>query len=178
MTAFAPFISSARARARLWALVAACTLLLSACGFALRQPPVMPFRTMTLSKFSANSPLASELARALEASGVDVIEPPVADPKYHVILEATTDSRDQVVATSTSSGQVRELNLRTRFGFRLLRADGSVLLPATELSLTRELTYNEQDALSKDNESTALHRDMQTDIVSQALRRLAAVQMR
>ncbi len=176
MTAFAPLFSSARARS--WALVAAATLLLSACGFALRQPPVMPFRTITLSKFSASSPLASELARALEASGVDVIEPPVKNPMQHVILEAITDSRDQIVVTSTASGQVRELSLRTRFGYRVLNADGSVLLPATELSLSRELTYNEQDALSKENESTALHRDMQTDIVSQALRRLAAAQPR
>ncbi len=163
---------------RVWALSLGAAMLLGACGFALRQPPVMPFRTITLSHFSASSPLASELARALEASGVDVIEPPVKYPKQHVILEAITDSRDQIVVTSTSSGQVRELSLRTRFGYRVLNADGSVLLPATELSLSRELTYNEQDALSKENESAALHRDMQTDIVSQALRRLAAVQPR
>lgn len=174
MTAFAT--PAPLARLRTWAFVAACAMLLSACGFALRQPPVMPFRTITLSHFSTNSPLASELARALEASGVDVIEPPVTNPKQHVILEAITDSRDQIVVTSTSSGQVRELSLRTRFSYRVLHADGSVLLPATELSLSRELTYNEQDALSKENETTALHRAMQTDIVSQALRRLAAVQ--
>jgi LPS-assembly lipoprotein len=165
-------------RLRPWALAAAATLLLSACGFALRQPPSMPFRTISLSHFSNNSPLASELAQALEASGVDVVDPPVADPARHVILEATADSRDQIVASSTVSGQVRELSLRTRFGFRLLRADGSVLLPATELSQSRELTFNEQDALAKENESAALHRAMQTDIVLQALRRLAAAPLR
>lgn len=156
----------------------AATLALSGCGFALRQPPKMPFATISLSGFQSTSPLATELAQALEDSGVDVVEPPVADPSRHVILEATTDSRDQLVVSTTSSAQVREISLRTRFAFRLLRADGSVLLPATEISLSRDLTYNEQDALAKEGEAAALHRAMQTDIVMQALRRLAAAPAR
>lgn len=169
-----------RLLSHLWsgALAASLVLGLSACGFALRQPPKMPFATISLSNFNSTSPLAGELAQALEASGVDVVEPPVADITRHVILEALVDGRDQLVVSSTSSAQVRELGLRTRFTFRLLKADGSVLIPATELSLSRELTYNEQDALAKDSESAALHRAMQTDIVSQTLRRLAAAPVR
>lgn len=168
------------ARRRLLSATLALTLLagLSACGFALRQPPKMPFATISLSNFNSTSPLAGELAQALEASGVDVVEPPVADISRHVILESLVDGRDQIVVSSTSSAQVRELSLRTRFSFRLLKADGSVLIPATELVLTRELTYNEQDALAKENESAALHRAMQTDLVLQTLRRLAAAPVR
>ena len=168
------------ARRRLLLASLALTLVagLSACGFALRQPPKMPFATISLSNFNSTSPLAGELAQALEASGVDVVEPPAADISRHVILEAIADNRDQIVVSSTASAQVRELGLRTRFSFRLLKGDGSVLIPTTELSLSRELTYNEQDALAKESESAALHRAMQTDIVLQTLRRLAAAPMR
>jgi LPS-assembly lipoprotein len=165
-------------RLLLAASLAAITWGLSACGFALRQAPQMPFETIALVGFNSTSPMAGELAQALEASGVRVVEPPIAKPETHVILQALQDSRDQIVVSSTAYGQVREMGLRTRFTFRVLNAAGQELLPDTELGLSRELTYNEQDALAKDKEATELHSDMQTDIVMQTLRRLAAVRMR
>lgn len=166
---------------------------LGGCGFSLRQGARLVFRTITLTGFAGNSPLATELARALEANGVDVVEttaqaaatlaangpatsaPNVASLNSHVIFEALADNRQQVVASSTAFGQVRDLTLRTRLSFQVLRADGSVLLPPTELLISRDLTYNEKDALAKQNESEALHRAMQSDIVSQVLRRLAVI---
>jgi LPS-assembly lipoprotein len=170
------------------ALLCLAALTLGGCGFALRQPQHLPFRSVTLSGFVSNSPLATELARALEASGVEVLETTaqaaaaasasgLANLDSHIILEARQDSRDQVVASTTAFGQVRDLSLRTRFKFRLLRADGSILRPDTELVLSRDLTYNEKDALAKQDESDALHRAMQTDIVEQVMRRLSAVSL-
>lgn len=166
---------------------------LTGCGFKLSHPPGMAFRTVALTGFAPDSPLATELARALEASGVRVVEttaqaastlapdgtvraPNPALLSRHVILESLSDSRDQVVASSTAFSQVRDMSLRTRFRFRLLRADGSVLLPPTELSLARDATFNEKDALAKQEEFEALHRAMQSDLVAQTLRRLAVVQ--
>ncbi len=169
----------------------AAALFLGGCGFKLSQPAQMGFRTVALSGFAANSPLAIELARALEASGVDVVETsaqaaalaaaasaPGQDTALmarHVILQSLGDTRDQGVASSTAFGQVRDMTLTTRFKFRLLRADGSVLLPLNELSLSRDVTFNEKDALAKQDEFDALYRAMQSDLVAQALRRLAVV---
>jgi LPS-assembly lipoprotein len=176
-------------------LLAGATL--AGCGFALRQHTALPFRTITLSGFAVDSPLAIELAHALEANGVDVVEttaqalaskvsPPAqagASPlsttnealSQHLIFDALSDTRQQIVASSTAFGQVRDLTLRTRLRYQLLRADGSVLLPPTELLLSRDVTYNEKDALSKQSEIEALHKAMQSDIVSQVLRRLSVL---
>ncbi len=182
-------------RRRALALVVAAGLSLAGtgltgCGFQLRQPPRMAFRTVALTGFSSSSPMATELARALEAAGVDVVEdsaqaaaaiaskPSEAAPSPlagHVILESLTDQRDQIVASTTAFGQVRDLTLRTRLTFRLLRADGSVLIAPTELALSRDLTYNEKDALAKQDEAEALHRAMQADLIAQVLRRCAVV---
>ena len=41
--------------------------------------------------------------------------------------------------------------------------------------LARDLTYNETDALAKQQEADFLYRAMQTDLVDQVMRRLAAV---
>lgn len=168
---------------------AALAVALPGCGFQLKGPPPLSFRTVTLTGFASTSPLATELARALEASGVDVVETSVqaaaaasgagqgAPLARHVVLESLLDQREQVVASTSAYGQVRDLTLRTRFHFRLLRADGSVLLPPNELALERVLTFNEKDALAKQEESEALHRAMQTDIVEQVLRRLAVIRL-
>jgi LPS-assembly lipoprotein len=178
-------------RALLHTAVLSSSLLLASgltgCGFALRQSQPMAFRTIALNGFAGNSPMAVELARALEAQGVAVVEssaqavaragdlPAGAAPlSGHVILEAQADQRDQAVATTTAFGQVRDMSLRTRLKFRLLRADGSELLPVTDLLLTRDLPYNEKDALARQDEFEQTHRAMQSDLVSQVLRRLAA----
>lgn len=172
-------------------MVAVASSLGTGCGFKLSQPPRMAFSTVTLVGFAPNSALATELARALEASGVEVVETtaqaatrsasgPAAVPgasslERHAVLESLTDRREEVVASTTAFGQVRDMSLRTRFKFQLLRADGSVVLPPTELALARDVTFNEKDALAKQDEFEALHRAMQSDLVEQTLRRLAVI---
>jgi LPS-assembly lipoprotein len=158
---------------------------LGGCGFQLRRgPKVMAFRTIQLTGFASTSPLATELARALEASGVDVVDSTLQAtqaagtsqvPTSHLVFEALRDSRDLVVVTKTAYGQVRNMSVRTGVSFRILRGDGSVLLGPTPVDLARDLSYNERDALAKQDEAAALQRGMQTDIVNQVLRRLAAI---
>jgi LPS-assembly lipoprotein len=77
------------------------------------------------------------------------------------------------VVASTAAGQVRELQLRLRFEFRLSTPGGRELIPATELLLSRDLSYSESFALAKAQEEAEIYAAMQTDIVQQLLRRLA-----
>jgi LPS-assembly lipoprotein len=157
---------------------------LGGCGFQLRRQHDMAFRSIQLSGFSGISPLATELARALEANGVNVVESTLQAtqaasaalvPVTHVELVALQDTRDTLVSAKTAFGQVRTMTARAILRFEVRRGDGSVLLPAADVSLARDLSYNERDALAKQDESEALTRSMQTDIVNQVLRRLAAI---
>jgi LPS-assembly lipoprotein len=70
---------------------------------------------------------------------------------------------------------VRELQLRTRFKFRLATATGKDLLADTELLLERDISFTETAVLAKEAEEALLFRNMQSDIVQQVMRRLAAV---
>jgi len=171
---------------RLATATAAIGLLMasSGCGFALRHGEHMAFKTIQLTGFAGNSPLATELARGLEASGVDVVDSSLAAtqaassatvPSSHIVFEGLADKRDMVVTTTTAYGQIRDMTVRNVLRFQVRRGDGSILLPATDVSLNREMTYNEKDALAKQDEREALHRAMQSDIVNQVLRRLAAI---
>jgi LPS-assembly lipoprotein len=67
------------------------------------------------------------------------------------------------------------MTARIEVHFQVKRGDGSVLLPPTVVALARDMTYNEKDALAKQDESSALHRAMQSDIVNQVMRRLSAI---
>lgn len=156
----------------------------SGCGFKLRHGYSMAFKTIQLTGFAGNSPLAAELARALEASGVDVVDSTLAAttaagtssvPSSHIVLDGLADRRDTTAATTTAYGQIRDLTLGTMVRFQVKRGDGSVLLPPADVALNSSMTYNEKDALSKQDESESLHRAMQSDIVNQILRRLSAI---
>jgi LPS-assembly lipoprotein len=146
---------------------------LAACGFELRGTPELPFSRIALEGFAARSPLAEELKRAL-GQGAEVVAAPQA---AQVVLHALTDARERSVVASTAAGQVRELQLRVRLTFRLATPAGAELIPATELLLTRDMSYSESLALAKEYEEVQLYRAMQSDIVAQVMRRLSRVRV-
>jgi len=130
--------------------------------------------TIALTGFRPRSPLAEELRLQLDSSPTTkVVE---AAAQAQVVFEALLDARERSVVGSTAAGQVRELQLRTRLQFRLRTPAGRELIPATELVLARDMNYSEELALAKEQEEALLFRTMQSDIVAQVMRRLAAVQ--
>lgn len=150
------------------------------CGFRLRQAPVFAFRTVAAA-LSDGSGLQRELRQLLLASGLEVQEPTAlgaigpTSSAPDVVLSVLTDQRERTVVGSTAAGQVREFQLRVRFKFRLSTPAGKELIPDSEILLQRDISYSETIALSKADEEAELYRDMQTDVVQQTLRRLAAV---
>ena len=158
---------------RHWLLFSTATLL-SACGFELRRAPELRFKTLQLAGFKAHSPLAEELRRSIAASTTTrVVE---AASQAEVVLESLADSRSKGMVASTTAGQVREVQLRAVLNFRVRIPSGKELIAPTEIALSRDMTYNERDALAKDQEEELLYRAMQSDIAAQVLRRLAAIQ--
>lgn len=162
--------------------------LLGGCGFKLRQAPSFAFTTL-MATLPASYPLRRELRTALVSSGITVVEatpppqPPggaapaqaVPPPQADAVLDILTDQREKSVVGSTAAGQVREFQLRLRFRFRLSTPKGKELIPESEILLQRDISYSESIALSKQEEEAELYREMQTDVVQQVLRRLAAV---
>ncbi len=157
---------------RRFALLAGVGLTLSGCGFELRQAPVFAFTTIYIGA-PANSSLGNELRRSIVSGGtVQVVG---AAAQAQVVLDTLADQREKVIVGLNSSGQVREFLLRRRFKFRLRTPGGKELITETELLQQRDISYTESAALAKEGEENMLYRDMQSDIVQQLMRRLAAV---
>ena len=148
---------------------------LSGCGFALRKAPDFAFTTL-YSGLAESSPLGVELRRSLEATRkVRVISDARLINEAQVILDVLLDQREKVVLSLNATGQVREFQLRLRFRFRLRTLAGKELIPASEIALQRDINFNESAVLAKEAEEALLYRDMQSDVVQQIMRRLAAV---
>ena len=162
---------------RLWLgfVASGFALGLTACGFELRKAPNFAFKTL-FSPLPEGSPLGVELKRSLEYGGAVRF---ISDVRFvdqaEVILDVLNDRREKVVVSRNAAGQVREFQLRLRFGFRLRSAKGVELIPDVEIMQQRDISFNESAVLAKETEEALLYREMQSDIIQQIMRRLAAV---
>jgi LPS-assembly lipoprotein len=59
--------------------------------------------------------------------------------------------------------------------FRVRTLQGVELIAPTEVVLQRDISFNETAVLAKETEEILLYRDMQSDLVQQLLRRVAAI---
>ena len=151
-------------------LVLALLLLLAGCGFHLRGTADVPFQTLYLP--SSDSGIALDLKRNVQAGTRARV---VDDPKQaEAILAFTEENREKNILSLTGAGRVSEFQLRYRVGFRVHDGKGADYVPLTTIALTRDITFSDTDVLAKEAEEQLLFRDMQSDMVQQIMRRLAA----
>lgn len=153
----------------------AVALPLAGCGFHLRQAPNFAFKSIYVNG-NPNSTLVAELRRNLAAgTGLVVTRELAQRDTSDVVLDILQDQRERVVLGYNTSGQVREFQLRVRVRFSLRTPDDRQILEPTELLLQQDQSYDETLALAKEQEALLIYRSLQTDVVRQILRRLAAV---
>lgn len=173
-------ISDLSPRARVWGalLSLALVLALQGCGFHLRGSGgqyMLPFPTLYIG-LPEKSPLAVDLKRNIRASGGTAI---VASPKdADGVLEVLSDpekTRSKSILSLNNNGRVRQYMLAYNIVFRVLDRQGVELLGPTQILLNRPIDFNETQLLAKEQEEALLYKDMQTDLVQQMMRRLAAI---
>jgi LPS-assembly lipoprotein len=142
----------------------------TACGFQLRGTADVPFESLYVPQSAGG--IGLELKRSIQAGTRAKV---VDDPgQAAAILEFTEETRLKEILSLTGQGRVREYLLRYRVGFRVHDGKGKDFVPANTVMLLRDISFNDADVLAKESEEQLLYRDMQTDMVQQILRRLAA----
>ena len=154
------------------ALLLAALVLLAGCGFKLRGTAEVPFQTLYIPGSSGG--IALDLKRNIQAGTAARV---VDDPKQaDAVLEFSEESRQKDILSLTGTGRVREFQLRYRVGWRVHDGRGGTYVPQNTIQLTRDVTFNDAEVLAKEAEEQLLFRDMQTDMVQQIMRRLAAAE--
>jgi len=152
------------------ALVVALLLTLAACGFRLRGTANVPFETLYLP--GATGGIALDLKRNIQiGTNAKVVDDAA---KAQAVMQFTEEAKQKEVLSLTGTGKVREFQLRYRVGFRVHDGKGGEYVPQSTIQLTRDVTFNDTEILAKEQEEQLLFRDMQSDMVQQILRRLAA----
>ncbi|TQK06821.1 LPS assembly lipoprotein LptE [Herbaspirillum sp. SJZ107] len=168
-------ISSSKRRMVLRAAAAmAVAVALPGCGFQLRGSNgsyTMPFRSIYIG-FPDNSALGTELKRNLRAGNVAIADSATAAEAQLVVL---SENRGKQILSLNSLGRVREYLLTYTLSFTVRDPKGVELMAPAEISLRRNMAFDETQVLAKESEEALLYRDMQADLVQQIMRRLAAM---
>jgi len=151
-------------------LMLVLAMLLAACGFHLRGDAKMPFKTLFIEADNLASPLISELRRNLAANHVQLVQ---KAEQAEVVLNISSDLPEKQILTLGGSGRVSEFQLRYRVSMRAYDQEQRVWLPADELLLSRDFTYDDAQILAKESEEAQLYQSMRSDMVQQIVRRLS-----
>jgi LPS-assembly lipoprotein len=162
----------------MYAALLAVALTVSACGFHLRGDGghyTLPFPTMYIG-LPESSPLAIDLKRNIRANGGTTVVNTARDADGIVeVLSNPEKTKTKSILSLSSNGRVRQYLLTYNIVFRVLDKQGGELLAPTQITLTRPIDFNETQLLAKEQEEALLYKDMQTDLVQQMMRRIAAV---
>jgi LPS-assembly lipoprotein len=143
---------------RLIAGILSLVLLCTGCGFQLRDdvelPPQMAKTQMVVD--DEYSPLARKVRVMLEQNGVQFVGGKAAS----AILEIPVNSVVTDVLTIGNNARVREYRVSHTVRFRLLDANGGVLLDWQNLRQAREVSFNEQQILAGSREQEYLKKEL------------------
>jgi LPS-assembly lipoprotein len=155
------------------AIVLLLALVLSACGFQLRGSYNLPWETLSVNGLPENNELYFQIRRNIESSSQTRL---VTNPKEaQAILQVLRDTQHKSILSLSAKGLVREFQLTRTFSYRIVDAAGKEIVPPSQIILQREMTFDDQQIFAKEAEEVLIVREMQTDLVQQLLRRLAAV---
>ena len=156
-------------RSHAFLLLLAITL--TGCGFHLRGSAQLPFKTLNIA-LPESSALRASMARTITSASETQI---VDDPRQaQAVLTVLGDEQAKRILSLNSAGRVREYELVRKFTFQVTDNAGQSLVPRGQIVMRRDLTFDDDQVLSKESEEALLWRDMETDLLQQLLRRLAA----
>ncbi len=146
-------------------------LFLGGCGFQLRGSYTLPFDTLFIG-IPEISELHAQIRRNVEAGSSTRIVPTSKDAA--AVLSVVGDQPQKNILSLDATGRVREFQLVRTFTFRINDAKGGEMLPTSQIVIRRDISFNDAQVLSKEAEEQLLWRDIQSDLVQQLVRRLAA----
>jgi LPS-assembly lipoprotein len=145
-------------------------LFVAACGFQLRGAVEFPYQSFYI-ELPRNSDLGAELRRQVRAHQPQALTED--KEKADAVFREVSYRTGRIIAALNAEGRAREYQLRLDYAFRIEDRNGAPLSPVSEIVLVREVTYDDNQLLAKDQEEAFLWQDMNRDLVQQILRRLA-----
>jgi LPS-assembly lipoprotein len=151
------------------------TLLLTGCGFHLRESVVLapPLKRLYLQSAAPFDELSRNIKQYLKLSGVELVNSP-AEAK--TVLDIIAENSSSQLLSVGGTQQTRQYNLILTVIFQVTTPDGKVLLPRQGVSELQPLTVQSDLILAGSNEENNLYHQMRRAIVYTMMTRLASKQ--
>lgn len=151
---------------------AAFSIFLNACGFHLQDDTALP-GAMERTRLQIQNPysgFARQLMIFLEQGGTSVVETAQAT----AILEVPVNEVRKEILTIGDNARVREYRLNHRVQFRLVDANGEILVPEHTFEQSRVISFDEQDILAAAQEEEFLLKNMADTLARLVIRHLGS----
>ena len=149
---------------------------ISGCGFKLRGMVDMPawLNNISITVKSAHQDLASMLKDSFQSWGVKTTDDPTkAD--YLLIIES--DASQQQITSVSASTTPRQYLLTYTVVYSLLKGNGTPVVTSNVVSISRQLTVNNDRILGSDAEESMIYAEMRREAVMQIITRLSKKQV-
>ena len=130
----------------------------------------MPFKTVFIIAPDLNSRFVNELRRNLLVNKVTLA---ATAEQADMVLNIASETTDQQILTLGGSGRVNEFELHFRVSLRAYDNKQQDWIPAEQMVLYRNYSYNDNIILAKEAEANMLYQGMRSEMVQQILRRLS-----
>lgn len=146
--------------------------LLAACGFHLRGMVDMPswLNNVAIVIQNASRDLAPVLKDQLQAYNIHIASSPTK-AEYLLIIEQ--DNYQQQITNVGASTAPRQYILIYEVLFKLISKPGQVIIPSSHITVTRQLTVNNDRILGSDAEELLLYNEMRRDAAMQIINRIS-----
>jgi LPS-assembly lipoprotein len=142
---------------------------LSSCGFQLRQPNPVSFKTVQLS---GNTQITSALKKSLKEQNIQLVE---TAEEAELQVELMHEENEKRILSLSGTGVVREYELYYRVQYRTKASDEPTWGLPLVMESRRDYTYNDSNLLAKLAEEKRLAQTMRTDVLNGIMRRLSAL---
>ena len=169
------FLSAQRStRKLLLALLVLSTLVVSGCGFHLRGPVNLPYKTLYLNG-TMTQELRLYLNRYLKTSVNTAIVSNVQEAELILNINETIGKQ---ILSYNSAGQITAYRIVASVNFTVSNANGDELIEPSNLFITRDMDFSISTPTASGELEALLVTDMRQDIVSQIARRLSTLQQK
>jgi LPS-assembly lipoprotein len=156
---------------------------LTGCGFHLRGSATYPFTSVfvqrpttfgvgTVNVAGSAAPVVPDVIAGLTRNGIE-IKSKIEDADFAIQFRQVFF--DKRVLSLSGGGRAREFELEYRVRYEFVDAKGRAWGESGEITIRRDFSFAESQALAKEAEERQLVRDMQLDAAAQILRRLQVV---
>lgn len=153
-------------------LIIIISVMSAGCGFRLRGSIDIPawFNNVAIVNQGVHRDLVTTLKDQIQAYHIHVL-PDVQGATYLLIL--LRDSSQQQISSISASTTPRQYQLLYTVYYKVIKASGEPIVPEGQVTVTRQLTVNNDRILGSDSEESTTYSEMRRDAAMQIMNRVS-----